>query len=68
MTEGLKPCPFCGSESEVRMMTLHSGEKLYGVFCKEDLAAEIQHGHFIDNFATKSEAIESWNRRANDEQ
>jgi Lar family restriction alleviation protein len=59
MTEKLKPCPFCGGEAELLSMTYRGG-KVFGVFCK----TQTDHGHFIDNYASKQEAIDAWNRRA----
>jgi hypothetical protein len=53
MTE-LKLCPFCGSEAKLLTMSF-DGEKVYGVFCTQDLDAEYQHRHFIDNYATRKE-------------
>lgn len=70
---GPGPCPFCGGESQVMKMDLSAldeGWQLYGVWCIPDLHAEehggFQHGHYIDNYATASEAIEAWNSRASD--
>ena len=65
MTE-LKPCPFCGGEAKLLTLT-YNGGKVYGVFCTADLEQEYQHGHFIDNYDNKDEAIADWNRRTNDE-
>ncbi|MBQ9784280.1 MAG: Lar family restriction alleviation protein [Clostridia bacterium] len=53
MSEEIKPCPFCGGEAE-----LYSGGIKY-VLCKECLATSC-------DFKTEAEAIEAWNRRAND--
>ena len=41
----------------------YDGQKYYGIFCTADLAQIYQHGHFIDNYGIKEEAIEVWNRR-----
>ena len=65
----LLPCPFCGGEAQVMHMDLDSieeGWKVWGVWCVDDLNAEDyrNHGHFIDNYATESEAIAAWNARA----
>lgn len=38
-------------------------QTVWGVFCIPDLNAEHAHGHYIDNYATKQEAIDAWNRR-----
>ena len=67
----LLPCPFCGGEAEVRRLDLDAiddGLQVYGVWCVDDLHAVEhggwQHGHYIDNYATKAEAIAAWNVRA----
>ena len=63
MSEELKACPFCGGKAE--LLTMRSkGVKVYGVFCRADLDQECQHGHFIDNYGTESEAIAAWNKRS----
>lgn len=63
----LKPCPFCGGEAELLTMRYKDVE-VYGVFCRADLDQECQHGHFIDNYGTKAEAIAAWNRRSGHEE
>lgn len=55
--EELKPCPFCGGEAEM----LNYSENEWLVHCR-----------MCDGMAerwrkTEKEAIEQWNRRANDE-
>ena len=65
----LLPCWCCGGEAQVMCMDLDSieeGWKVWGVWCVDDLNAEdhCSHGHFIDNYATKAEAIAAWNSRA----
>lgn len=61
----LLPCPFCGGRAKVmRMDYLNEMQTVWGVFCERDLDAECAHGHYIDNYATKQEAIDAWNRRA----
>lgn len=59
--ENLRPCPFCGAKAKLLTMTLHDGQKFYGVFCSDDLAQKYQHGHYIDNFNSKQIAIDTWN-------
>ena len=66
----LLPCPFCGGEAEVLKLDLaaiEEGWQLYGVWCTDDLHAEehggYQHGHYIDNYGSETEAIEAWNAR-----
>ena len=70
MTEKLKPCPFCGGEGKIRfdIGDYRTGEyRGYYVQCGNldvnCLASWISGGCF----STKEEAIEAWNRRANDE-
>ena len=63
MGNELKPCPFCGGEARLMKMDYEGGE-VWGVFCKDDLAAEYSHGHYIDNYMTAESAIAAWNRRA----
>jgi len=65
--EKLLRCPFCGGPATVMCMEYgdpHERQTVWGVFCEDDLSSEYQHGHFIDNYATKEEAIDAWNRRA----
>ncbi len=47
----LKRCPFCGGEAEI------VGYTIFWVTCKECTAE-------TKDFDTKEEAIEAWNRRA----
>ena len=61
MAEGLKPCPFCGSKGE-----LHQKRSLetWIVECTNNSCpASYMIGYDYD---TSEEAIEVWNRRAND--
>lgn len=56
-----KRCPFCGSRASVRHMDYGDDERVWGVFCEADLADEYSHGHYIDNYQTREEAIRAWN-------
>ncbi|MBQ9526705.1 MAG: Lar family restriction alleviation protein [Fretibacterium sp.] len=57
MTEKLKPCPFCGGE----MIGVHEIEdNSWLVFCHHC-------GGMMRSLVAKDNAIERWNRRANDE-
>ncbi len=53
----LKPCPFCGGEADCSKNVLHNNQYEWAVEC-------IECGAFTDCFATEEEAIEAWNRRA----
>lgn len=60
----LKPCPFCGGDAKLMEMRYGDGRySVFGVFCQNDSGA-VQHGHFIDNYATEAEAVDAWNTRA----
>lgn len=61
------PCPFCGGMAVAMHMDYGEGylpetRTVWGVFCRSDLNAEYQHGHYIDNYATKQDAVRAWNR------
>lgn len=57
----LLPCPFCGGKAFVSAKLPYFGEELtLAVVCEECNAAS-KHKR------TKEEAIDAWNRRANDE-
>lgn len=65
-TDELLPCPFCGAKAKVMVLDLdpiYEGRQIWGVWCEDDLNEEYEHGHFIDNYASKEEAIAAWNRR-----
>lgn len=59
--EELKPCPFCGGEAVIWTMDeFDDGDFYYRAECRNCQAG------FGVNHETKEEAIESWNRRADD--
>lgn len=61
MTEKLKPCPFCGGEGRVFEDTSFGVDNpLYRVFCGMCLVK-------TDTAYRREDAIEIWNRRANDD-
>lgn len=67
--DGLLPCPFCGGDAVVMHMDYGDGylpevQTVWGVWCRGDMADEYAHGHCIENYATKEDAIAAWNRRA----
>ena len=62
--EKLKPCPFCGEYGSVRLMTRHGKDgwrDRFYVLCEYDSGGCGASGGW---YHTKEEAIEAWNRRA----
>ena len=57
----LKPCPFCGGEGCLQRHDFVGYTDTFGVVCL-DCGCETRQ--FYD---TKKDAIEAWNRRADDE-
>jgi len=70
MTE-LKPCPFCGSEAEVRSYKIPAGvsifRKVYTVTCSNYLCWVKPETRHISGWTNRIEAIEYWNRRTSDD-
>lgn len=60
MNEQLKKCPFCGSEAD----TAYNERFNYQVFCTNDSC--FMNTITMYGMATEEDAIEAWNRRAND--
>ena len=59
--EKLLPCPFCGSEDDVKVFSrISSGYKLYGIRCENRYC--LVNAETV-TFKTKDKAIEAWNRR-----
>lgn len=57
----LKPCPFCNGKAEVCELHLSNyGKIYYHVHCKTCSAM------LNKEFASREEAIETWNKRATD--
>ena len=61
----LKPCPFCGGRAFVKNSGVYAAGFAYRVYCgNEDCKIEPKtHAYF-----QREQAIEAWNRRANDGQ
>lgn len=70
MGEKLKPCPFCGSDAELKTdirypRPMCQPKRAYEVFCTnyDCIIGRVDERYFLN----KKKAIEAWNRRANDE-
>lgn len=63
MPNELKPCPFCGGEARIIENKYNLNNILYGVCCFDGY----YHSASVWYFNTIEEAIETWNRKANDE-
>lgn len=57
----IKQCPFCGGEAVLLQSGKHFNKVWFRVVCKNDCCEQMYQ---YDN---TDEAIEAWNRRANDE-
>lgn len=53
----LKPCPFCGGKADIRDFTIIDSDPEIDIFCTNC-------GGQTFVYKTKAEAIEAWNRRA----
>ena len=63
----LKPCPFCGGKAGVGV-TKKSVRNQYAVCCSNTRCIANRLGNpFVMHYLSEAEAIEAWNRRANDE-
>ena len=60
MSEKLKPCPFCGSEAEMKIETHTPTGFDYTPRCKNPSCA----GRLAKKWHNEKNAIEAWNRRA----
>lgn len=66
----LKPCPFCGGKARMKCGnynllgaygTAETARKWFGVYCRSCNTSQ-----WPREFFSKEEAIEAWNRRAED--
>ena len=72
MTDKLKPCPFCGGKAKIythiKATEYKNGvwteykPEVWRVMCD----ARVDCCALLNKFDTKQEAIEAWNRRANE--
>lgn len=58
----LKLCPFCGGKAILEKYQEFGGKNVYQVYCP-DATTQVR----TKWFHTEKEAVEAWNRRANDE-
>ena len=69
MTAELKPCPFCGGEAEIERTTRCMITAEIRIFCTK-CGATVRNWEktfwHVGYFDTEEEAIEAWNRRAED--
>lgn len=63
MTDELKPCPFCGGKAHVAELDRWHQPPLYEVICEHD-DCRAGYDHYISGCATREQAIELLNRRA----
>lgn len=70
MGDKLKPCPFCGSDAELKTdvrfpRNMCVPKRAYEVFCTnyDCIIGRVDEIYFLN----KKKAIKAWNRRANDE-
>lgn len=60
MNDKLKPCPFCGGKAEIYEDTIIKSLPAYSVYCTKCYART------YGLYDKKDDAIESWNRRVNE--
>lgn len=63
MSKELKPCPFCGRVDSVTRQKFDTLICLYSVFCDRDKGGCGAYGPYE---CIEEDAIEAWNRRANE--
>ena len=62
MGEGLKHCPFCGSEAKI-LINHHGSQPIYSVCCKK-VGCFMYYGAMI--YTHEKAAISAWNQRVNE--
>lgn len=64
----LKPCPFCGSDAELRSYIDNGGKKSWNVRCKNMCVVTCGHRNEkgVWRPTLRKEAIKAWNRRVDD--
>ena len=59
----LKPCPFCGKKAIFIKLEYGDGDAYYGFTCEHWRCPVCR---VLPNYGSEEEAIEAWNRRAED--
>jgi hypothetical protein len=67
-TQGLKPCPFCGGMAGVKQLK-QSVTARYFVVCfnGKNRCIANEHNVFGHFYVNRDDAVNAWNRRANNE-
>jgi Lar family restriction alleviation protein len=60
----LKPCPFCGEIPKIEIFTDMFERKKYGIECH---GSDCEINPMTAWYADENDAIEAWNRRAEDD-
>ena len=67
MMSDLKPCPFCGGRASIGQ-TKKSLRNQYAVQCINSRCIAYRLGNpFVMHYLSEAEAIEAWNRRADND-
>ena len=65
----LKPCPFCGGEAKIYATTTGTfpNHAKHYCYCEKCFASGQSFSDFTNDGSSVFDAIEAWNRRADDE-
>ena len=65
----LKPCPFCGGEAKIYATTTgpFPNHAKHYCYCEKCFASGQSFSDFTNDGSSVFDAIEAWNRRADDE-
>lgn len=62
----LKPCPFCGGEAKLSGLYIIGKTNAWAVYCGNS-PSNFTCGAQITSITSEEDAVQNWNRRANDE-
>lgn len=62
MSEGLKPCPFCGKKASIQDCSYFGSTPMWSAMCDNPKCFA-----YTEAFKTKKEAVECWNSRPAEE-